>query len=223
MNESTNLEPRSTSARVGPKCLIVAGFLIVAGVWTNQELGAQQAKPEVFSKYVDATGEISLPDDFETTFVHLGSVAVATESDKPVDELHGTYTRSEDLAAFLRDGKFPDGAILVKDVRSTSHSELTTGDAAYGAGVKVWFVMIKDSQGRFPENDLWGDGWGWGLFEGKDRTKQVAVDYTTDCRSCHVPAKKNDWIYTQCYPALSKELKAAKSIEQADGAPEKSY
>ena len=223
MNESTNLEPRSTSARVGPKCLIAAGFLIVAGVWTNQELGAQQAKPEVFSKYVDATGEISLPDDFETTFVHLGSVAVAPKTDQPVDELHGTYTRSEDLAAFLKDGKFPDGAVLVKDVRSTSSSKLTTGAATYGAGVKVWFVMIKDSKGRFPENDLWGDGWGWGLFEGKDRAKQVAVNYKTDCRTCHVPARKQDWVFTQCYPALSRELKAADSIEQADGAPEKSY
>ena len=131
MNEFTNLEPRLTSARVGRRCLVVAAFLTVAGVWTIRELGAQQSKPEVFSKYVNASGEISLPDDFETTFVHLGSVAVATKADQPVDELHGTYTRSEDLAAFLRDGKFPDGAVLVKDVRSTSSSKLTTGAATY--------------------------------------------------------------------------------------------
>lgn len=222
MNKSTFHEPRSTTARVGPKCLIVAGFLIVAGVWANHELGAQQSKPEVFSKYVDAAGNISLPDNFETTFVHLGSVAVAPKPDQPVNELHGTYTRPDDLAAFLRDGKFPDGAVLVKDVRSTSNSTLTTGAAAYGADVKVWFVMIKDSKGRFPENELWGDGWGWGLFDGKDRTKQVATSYTTDCLTCHVPAKKNDWIYTQCYPALSDKLKAADSNEQSDGAPKKS-
>jgi cytochrome c len=210
VNESTNLEPRLTSARVGRRCLVVAAFLTVAGVWTIRELGAQQSKAEVFSKYVDASGEISLPDDFETTFVHLGSVAVAPKADQPVDELHGTYTRSEDLAAFLRDGKFPDGAVLVKDVRSTSNSILTTGAAAYGADVKVWFVMIKDSKGRFPENELWGDGWGWGLFEGKDRTKQVATSYRTDCRTCHVPAKKQDWVFTQCYPALSAKAKVEK-------------
>jgi len=210
VNESTNLEPRLISARVGRKCLVLAAFLTVAGVWANQELGAQQSKPEVFSKYVDASGEISLPNDFETTFVHLGSVAVAPKVDQPVDELHGTYTRHEDLAAFLRDGKFSDGAVLVKDVRSTSNSILTTGAAAYGADVKVWFVMIKDSKGRFPENELWGDGWGWGLFEGKDRTKQVATSYRTDCRTCHVPAKKQDWVFTQCYPALSAKAKVEK-------------
>ena len=42
--------------------------------------------------------------------------------------------------------------------------------------------MIKDAKGRFPGNDLWGDGWGWALFEAKDPKKNVATDYTTDCK-----------------------------------------
>ena len=200
MNESICLKTRPTSRHIS---LIAVGLLVVAGGGAIRELRAQHSTPEEFSKYVDASGNIALPSDFELTFVHIGSVAVAPKSDQPVNELHSTYTRPEDLAAFLKDGKFPDGAVLVKEVRSTSNSKLTTGEAAYGADIKVWFVMIKDSKGRFPENELWGDGWGWGLFEGEDRTKQVAVNYTTDCRSCHIPAKKQDWIYTQCYPALN--------------------
>ena len=28
--------------------------------------------------------------------------------------------------------------------------------------------MIKDAKGRFPGNDLWGDGWGWALFLAKE-------------------------------------------------------
>lgn len=209
MNESSDREPRlkkSWLVRIG---IIAIALIAVFGVWTIRGLCAQQSKPEVFSKYVDAAGGISLPGDFETEFVHLGTVAVAPKPDQPVNELHGTYTRREDLAAFLKDGKFPDGAVLVKEVRSTSNSKLTTGEAAYGADIKVWFVMIKDSKGRFPENELWGDGWGWGLFEGEDRTKQVAVDYSTECRSCHVPAKKQDWVYIQCYPALKAKTKVA--------------
>jgi hypothetical protein len=31
--------------------------------------------------------------------------------------------------------------------------------------VKLWFVMVKDSKGSFPGNDLWGDGWGWSWFD----------------------------------------------------------
>jgi mono/diheme cytochrome c family protein len=168
-----------------------------------------------FSPYVDEKGNIALPENFETEFVHIGTVAVTPKPGESVNEIHGTYTRKEDLDAFRRDGRFPDGAVLVKDVRSTTNSKLTTGNAAYGAAVKVWFVMIKDAKGRFPDNEIWGDGWGWGLFEGKDRTKQVAVNYATECRSCHVPAKKNDWVYTQCYPALSEVPKKTASA----GAP----
>jgi hypothetical protein len=202
MDESRNPEPRLTKFWIVRICLIAVAVIAGSGAWTIRELWAQNSKSEVFSKYVDALGGISLPHDFETAFVHIGTVAAAPKPDQPVNELHGTYTRHEDLAAFLKVGKFPDGAVLVKEVRSTSNSKLTTGEAAYGADIKVWFVMIKDSKGRFPENDLWGDGWGWGLFEGKDRGKQIAVDYRTECRTCHVPAKNQDWVYTQCYPAL---------------------
>ena len=208
MNESNCLKPRLTS-RYGRISLIAVGLLVVTGGGAIRELRAQRSKPEEFSKYVDSSGNIALPSDFESTFVHIGAIAVAPKADQPVNELHGTYTRREDLAAFLKDGKFPDGAVLVKEVRSTSNSKLTTGEAAYGADIKVWFVMIKDSKGRFPENELWGDGWGWALFEGKDRTKQVAESYRSDCRTCHVPAKKTDRVYTQCYPALRKKPQAA--------------
>jgi len=163
---------------------------------------AQQPSSD-FSPYVDGKGSISLPADFETTFVHLGTVSVEKAAEKPVEELHDTYTRKEDLAAFRRAGKFADGAILVKTVRAVTNEKLSTGAASYGSDVKVWFVMVKDATGRFPDNELWGDGWGWALFEGKDRNEQVAESYRTDCRSCHVPAKQTDWVYTKCYPALT--------------------
>lgn len=190
------------SNRLPVTILFVA--LTALGAYYLQAAGADE-KP--FSDCVDAKGNISLPDDFETGYVHLGTIAVAPKKDQPVGELHETYTRKEDLKAFQRDGKFPDGAVLVKAVRAATGEKLTTGEASYAAEVKVWFVMVKDAKGRFKGNDLWGDGWGWALFNGPDRKTQVATDYRTDCRTCHVPAKKNDWLYTQCYPLLKEKPK----------------
>jgi hypothetical protein len=161
-------------------------------------------KADEFSPYVTRDGEISLPADFREKFLHLGTWAVATKPDKPVDELHGVYARPEDVLAYRRDGKFPDGAVLVKDVTSVGSDKLTTGQAAWAKDVKIWFVMVKDSKGRFPKNDLWGDGWGWALFEAKDPKKNVATDYKTDCKVCHIPAKKDDWVYVSGYPVLKK-------------------
>ena len=161
-------------------------------------------KAEDFSPYVTKGGGISLPADYREKFVHLGTYAVATKPDKPVDEMHNVYARPEDVQAYRRDGKFPDGAILVKDITNVGSEKLTTGQSTWTKDIKIWFVMVKDSKGRFPKNDLWGDGWGWALFEAKDPKKNVATDYKTDCIPCHVPAKQDDWLYIRGYPILAK-------------------
>jgi len=45
-------------------------------------------------------------------------------------------------------------------------------------------------------------GWGWALFDGKDRTKTKTTDYKADCLACHVPVKNSDWVYVNGYPVL---------------------
>ncbi len=174
---------------------------------TTETNAAPKKKASDFSEYVDAEGGISLPKDFEKTFVHVGTVAVDSK-EGPVNSLHMTYTRPQDLAAFEKNGKFSDGAVLVKTVANVKKEELTTGHTSFQSDVDVWFVMIKDEKGRFPNNDLWGSGWGWGLFGGSDRNEQIASDYRTECRTCHIPAKQNDWVFTQCYPLLKKRSEA---------------
>ena len=125
-----------------------------------------------FSPYVTKDGGISRPTDYRETFEHLGSYAVATKPDKPVDEMHVVYARPEDVQAYRRDGKFPDGAMLVKEVTRVGSEKLTTGQSHWATDIKLWFVMIKDAKGRFPDNDLWGDGWGWALFVAKEPAAQ---------------------------------------------------
>src|SRR5437763_11613420 len=59
---------------------------------------------------------------------------------------------------YRRNKKFADGTVLVKEVFGTDHAQMTTGDAHWAKDTKVWFVLIKDSKGRYPNNPLWGDG-----------------------------------------------------------------
>ena len=63
--------------------------------------------------------------------------------------------------------------------------------------------MIKDEKGRFEDNPIWGDGWGWALYRPDDPGKNVTADYKADCLGCHVPAESNDWVYTEAYPTLT--------------------
>jgi hypothetical protein len=116
--------------------------------------------------------------------------------------LHYSYASPGAIDSYRRNGKFADGSVLVKEVYGTEHAQLTTGNANWASNIKVWFVLIKDSKGRYANSPLWGEGWGWALFKCDAPGKQVATDYKKDCLSCHVPAKADDWIYVKGYPTL---------------------
>ncbi len=180
----------------------VGGFIGCKAIAQGTPANNTPAKTgTAFSPYVDDKGNISLPQDYRTAFVHLGTFSVASTKEKEAAELHNVYTRKEDWAAYKKDGKWPDGAIIVKDVYEASSEDLTTGRSSWASKIKVWFVMVKDTTNRFPKNELWGDGWGWGLFDGKDRNKQTSESYRADCRTCHVPARKSDWLYLDRLPS----------------------
>jgi cytochrome c len=82
---------------------------------------------------------------------------------------------------------------------------MTTGDARWATKTIVWFVMIKDTKNRFPNNPLWANGWGWALFKADAPDKQVATSFKKDCLGCHIPAQSTDWVYVQGYPVLKSK------------------
>ncbi len=164
---------------------------------------------------VSATGDISRPADFET-WPTLGSWSTAGADDIQ-NGMHQVYVSPGGIESFRANGTFADGTVLVKEVRGAATAALTTGNASYATEKQVWFVMVKDAEGRFPDNALWGDGWGWALFEAAEPDKQVAQNYILDCKSCHIPAESQDWIYTEAYPVLWPEDVAPVPSWQSSG------
>lgn len=79
---------------------------------------------------------------------------------------------------------------------------LTTVPGLWAGENKVWFVLVKDTQGRFNDNEKCGDGWGWALFEAKDPEKNVSASHVKDCKGCHIPAQATDWVFLDGYPTL---------------------
>ena len=176
--------------------VVVALLSVVLSVTTSQTA-------EPFSPYVDSEGNISIPKDYRN-WAFLGTWGVAGDEDGQVGSkgFHNVYTQPETIAAFRSTGRFPDGAVFVKELLKAKTDSMTTGEISYATETDGWFVMIKDTKGRFAGNKLWGDGWGWALFNAGDRSMTVTKDYQEDCLGCHVPAKKDDWIYLRGYPAL---------------------
>lgn len=156
-----------------------------------------------FSPYVATDGTITVPANYRTEFAALGtwSIAAGTEGGEAAEH-HVVYTPQEVVAEYRATGTFPDGAVIVKELFSTETEDMTTGHVSRESETIGWFVMVKDAQNRFPDNPLWGEGWGWAYFEAADPSATISTDYQQDCRTCHVPAQQTDWIYVQGYPTL---------------------
>jgi hypothetical protein len=68
--------------------------------------------------------------------------------------------------------------------------------------MKGWFVMLRDSNGRYAGNKLWGEGWVWSWFDAANPLKTTSTDFKADCQACHVPAQSSEWVYVSGYPPL---------------------
>ncbi|WP_407530649.1 cytochrome P460 family protein [Methylobacterium oryzisoli] len=176
--------------------LVSAASLVAHGIVA----GAKAASDG--TETVDADGRLRVPTGYRTAYQFLGSWAVAAEQGHGSAEFHVVYASPGAITAHRRDGRFQDGAILVKEVFRTKAETLTTGTVSRADTLKGWFVMVKDSTNARAGNPLWGDGWGWSWFDAADPARTTTVDYRAECQGCHVPAQATDWIYTDGYPAL---------------------
>ena len=175
--------------------------------------GATFANPDVSQTYktlVDGRGNISLPIEFRRSWSFLGTWSIANAdvelgsaaSGHGAAGLHNVYVQPDAITAYRKTGEFPDGTVLIKELLKATTGSMTTGTVSWGQTVEGWFVMVKDRHNRFPDNPLWGNGWGWVLFNAADPQKPVTTNYKTECNGCHIPARQTDWIYIEGYPVL---------------------
>jgi hypothetical protein len=179
---------------------LTALLLIVGGVQLGVASGETTKGPLPF---VDSDGTIHFPGRVRDNddWVHLGSWGSGDLNSADPGH-HDVYTQRESLQAYIENGKFPDGAVIVKEVRKIESGFMTTGPITWAGDEVLWFVLIKDEKGRFPGNDNWGEGWGWGLFNAGATDKNASTNFRATCLGCHIPARETDWIYVQGYPRL---------------------
>jgi hypothetical protein len=191
--------------KIGIVSALALNLVCALAITTNAEIP--------FAPNVDLkTGSISVPSDY-TRWATLGTWAHAnTESPSGSHEYHVVYTQPETINYYKKNGRYPDGAVLVKELLYAETMPMTTGPAiSHATKIKGWFVLVRDTQGRFKNSKLWGDGWGWSFFNAFDSQKTVSTDYQKNCLACHLPARdlanenahdEDKWVYTLGYPIL---------------------
>lgn len=158
---------------------------------------------QTYRQWVDKTGNIKLPESYRLQWTHLGSLLVA-DPKAAGHGFHDVYTQPQAAQTYRQTGKFPDGTVLVKEVRKVKSGTLTTGEAQWAGDPIIWFVMVKDTQGRFKGNPHWAEGWGWALYEAKNPSRNVSKSFRETCMGCHTPARQTDWVFIGGYPTLVK-------------------
>jgi hypothetical protein len=165
--------------------------------WTHADDLRINDGPEVKSP-------MRIPADYQTRFQYLGSWSVAASNEQGAEQIHTVYASPGTVAAYHHDGRFPDGAMLVKEVYEAATEPMTTGTVSHAAKLKGWFLMVRDSHNNHSGDNVWGEGWGWSWFDAGNPAKTTTVDYKSECRGCHVPAQATDWIYVNGYPQLRR-------------------
>lgn len=99
--------------------IVLMVILLTAALFLT--LGAGGA-PKSFSPHVDGKGKINLPSGFRSAWAHLGTwVKTANIPASPPGHapgFHDVYAPPESVKAFLKDDQWPDGTVLVKEIRA---------------------------------------------------------------------------------------------------------
>jgi hypothetical protein len=189
---------------VGAVGVALAGVSVIGAVTAYGQIDARSQYRGTTAAVVDDKGNLRVPANYRTSYQMLGSWAVAADDGRGSKEMHVVYASPGSMAAYRKNGNFPDGTVLVKEVFKASTRDMTTGTVSSAGTLAGWFVMVKDNVGRFPGNKLWGEGWGWSWFDAANSARTTSKDFRTECLVCHIPAKATDWIYVFGYPGLKK-------------------
>jgi len=96
---------------------------------------ADESLNSTYGSLVDGEGNITLPKNFRSEWTFLGTWSIADKDVEPSSVasvhgaagLHNVYTQRGVAETFRQHGKFPDGAVIVKELLTADTASMTTG------------------------------------------------------------------------------------------------
>ena len=185
---------------------ITIGLLVTAATAGSPQSGG---KGPVFAK----DGSLVLPAGFRSWVFIGGPITPNKLNDgtAPFPEFHSVYIERENLRYYQKNGKFPEGTVMVKELSLAQVGEHPDGslDSASGRGyfpstLNGLDVMVKDSK-RFGETN----NWGFFTFGHHAEPYETAAKDSSisQCAYCHMASvAKTDMVWVQYYPLLKTKI-----------------
>ena len=112
---------------VGILGVALSGSLVIGAVTAHGQINTRSQYSETTATVVGNKANLRVPSDYRTAYQMLGSWAVARDDGPGSKQLHGVYASPGTIAAYRKDGHFPDGTVLVKEVFNTATQKMATG------------------------------------------------------------------------------------------------
>lgn len=140
-----------------------------------------------------ASGPIPYPEGWRQ-WTHLKSMAIVSDAHPlfaAFGGVHHVYVNRVGFAAARTGGTYPNGSVLVFDLRATA-----LDGGAYAEGDRKFIgVMVKHSK-RFAATG----GWGFEAFAGDSKTERVVKDAKSECFDCHAAQAQRDYVFSAFRP-----------------------
>lgn len=105
--------------------------------------------------------------------------------------IHHLYANGRAMQGY-RDGRFPDGAVMVFDLLEANAKDHTVTEGAR----KVVGVMHRDAQ-KYATTG----GWGFEGFAGDSKTQRVVgANAATACFACHQAQRAREYVFSEYRP-----------------------
>ncbi|MGE0621147.1 MAG: cytochrome P460 family protein [Pseudomonadales bacterium] len=191
--------------------LILTGITLlggIAGIATSLASSPPEYPDVEVGPQFTPSGELELPDGFRQ-WVFIGSPLTPhglNNGEAGFPEFHNVYVEPAAYDYYVRNGRWPEGAMMVKELQLTQPGTFPDGSRTEVSG-RGYFpgipngmdVSVKDSR-RFPDTN------GWGFFNfGHHAPPYLATAKEAPvaaCAGCHMASAHEDMVFTGFYQLL---------------------
>jgi hypothetical protein len=191
-----------------------AAAAIAGGLLAGSASRAQAPAPAaVFT----ADGQLQFPADYRTWVFLSSGMDMTYGPNAPTGAGHhmfdNVFVDRAAHAAFLKTGRWPEGAIFVLEIRGGQGEGSINKGGLFQTGLMGVEVHVKDK--RFPS--------GWAFFGFNPRAPEAAqaLPQTSACNQCHEKNAAVDTTFVQFYPTLLPIAAEKKTFSDAYLAAEK--
>jgi hypothetical protein len=156
-----------------------------------------------------ASGDLKFPAKYRE-WVYLTSgfdMNYSAEAAMPGhSSFDNVFVNPEAYAAFLQKGTWPDGTVMVLEVRGAQGKGSINKNGSFQGAVAGVEIHVKDTA-RFPGQ------WAFFSFHGREPAKIIPAK--ANCYSCHADHAAVDTTFVQFYPTLMDIAKSKGTLSEA--------